>query len=318
MNLTKRIEALGKIGVPVTPDHEYRGTQAERERVLLEGTVEGVFLQCSTDEWCRMCMRENPDVLGGDAGSLYLGGCCGNMGLCQDTMNQCFREGGYLSADDLQTIGPLLRDHDGFERFAEFDPDEFLYASEFNKLDPWERVCVIHASLEEALKLPRDERPAADSDVREGYENGKPGRFAITKLYNTLARIEWADLFDRSDPLPSQPSHQLQRRLALAKLVEPTRQLQDVLEAEQGTDPFNGYALVKPGTDELLTNRSGECIYDTEESAQYVVDLWSRWETEESVRAKHGEGVHEPQFVKPDCEIVAVSISAYGGIEVIR
>lgn len=315
--IEERIDALRKIGVPVGNDHEYRGKvgSGDRKSHDLPGTVEGVSLNFTAEEWCRMCMRDYP---GGDQFSLYLGGCCGNMGVCQDVMNACFRDGGYLSADDLQTIGPLLRGHDGFEPFGgDFDVDEYLYASTFRKLDPWERVCVIHRALEDALKLPRQDKPRADSDVREGYEDGKPGNLAITKLYNTLARIEWSDLFDGGD-LPGKVSHKMQRRIALARLVEPTQKLVDILEAEMGTEPFTGYALVKPGTDEVLDNRQGQLLFDEREDAQYLLDLWARWETEESARKKHGEDVHEPVFVKPDAEIVAVSVSAYGGIEVLR
>lgn len=338
-NLQIRIEQLRRVGVVVNHEYEYRGSQKNRHRVDLEDTVSSIILPFIPLEWCAICMCES---------ELYIGPCCGNTGAVQDVINGSFRNSGDLSANELAFIGPLLRSHDGWEIYAgEFDIDKALQPARWRvgdqivqnysesqeipaTLDPWEKICVIHAALEDVLALAEDEVP---------YEPRKEelkGQQVINTLHDTLEAIRWSDVcspntsgehFENQKPeykqkaFDEKDSHIMQRKIALMRLIEPARELVDTLEDMlQNDPPLQGYALVSSGTDNLLKTHLGLCIYANKEAVDRVIKGWAKHETPESSRGRHGEGIHVPTYIEPSglADIVPISVSIQNGLEIQR
>jgi hypothetical protein len=351
-DLSEILAALAAVGVTVGHKYEYRGEQgAGRYCVDLPDTVASVSLPFTAREWCAICMSEAscPEE---HYESIYIGGCCGNTGLVQDIVNSAFRSGGLLSADELQTAGSMLRGHDGWEYFSgEFDVFEALQPERWEptplyngyrdtstlpaRLDPWEKICVIHAALEPLLALERDEQPK-ERPVHPEVEAERPGTAVMSRLENSLRRTSWGDMLAPSlkqlaeaDPatehgqrqLDEASSHRLSRRLAFMRLLQPTRDLNALLDEMVATEePIDGFAIVRRGSDEVLTSNRGLCVYGDRAAAERVLELWGRVETVDSSRARHGAEVHVPEFVDPSgiVELLPITVTVADGLVVRR
>jgi hypothetical protein len=345
------ITALRAVGVQIEHAYEYRGEPGvDRHRVELPDTVNSVSLPFTANEWCAICMSEAPE--GADFESLYIGPCCGNTGMVQDIINGAFRSGGVLTADELQTVGSLLRGHDGWEYFSgAFDVLEALQPARWQPfplrntytdgttlpelLDPWEKLCVIHAALEPVLQLERDAQPRVQP-VHPAVEAQHPGTAVMSRLEDGLRQVSWGDMtaphtesLETADPttehgqrqLDDAGTHTLTRRIALMKLLQPARDLEALLEGMiAAEEPVTGFALVTPGTDQVLTSYRGLCVYADQAAAERVLELWARVETLESSRARHGSEVHVPTYIEPSglAELVAVTVTVADGLVVQR
>jgi hypothetical protein len=228
-------------------------------------------------------------------GDLYVGGCCGNTGAIQDEINGAFRDGGWIDSASLLTVGLSARGHEGFEEFIE-DGDESYTAAigRWPSLDPWGRLGVIYRAVEIVLKPRRWEIPE---------EMGDP----IRELESCLARLDWARLFGNDDLFRAQ--HEANAVLTRARALTPTRLL--LAELEKNEAGFEGYALVKPGTDTVLINRMGACIYADYAEAEKWVEISSRRDAEDEPSNRSKEDDFE-------AEIVPVSVSTATGLQIHR
>jgi hypothetical protein len=289
VNLQERLAPLRELGVLFSHDYKYVGVVGEdRHRVELPDAITSVFLPFNPEEWCRIAMRE---------GDLYVGGCCGNTGAIQDEINGAFRNGGWIDSGDLLTVGLSALNHEGFEDFIE-DGDESYTAAlaRWPDLDPWARLGVIYRAVETVLKPRSWEIPK---------EVGDP----VRELESCLASLTWARMFGDNDIFRAQ--HEANAALTRARALAPTRLL--LAELEQNEDVFEGYALVKPGTDTVLVNRMGACIYADLAEAEKWVEISSRRDEDEDDEPSNR--IKEDVF---EAEIVPVSVSTATGLQIRR
>jgi hypothetical protein len=95
----------------------------------------------------------------------------------------------------------------------------------------------------------------------------------IRRLGSTLSQIEWGDLYTRDDP-KHREQYELTRQVNVARLVDPVRKLNEILEGmDEALDVF---AIVELGTDEVMSNGLGLCLYKNREDAEHVVELWRK------------------------------------------
>lgn len=305
----KRIEAIEALGARVNYDYEYVGKGEDRHRVELPDKIVSVHIPLTAVQWCAIAMRE---------GGEYVGGCCGNMSAVQDEINGIFRDAGRAGSDALLRIGAYSRGHEGMEFFDEMDDATFderladvTSAAERTKddpermVDPWAIVGLVFSATEPALVPGWLDRPRVEKDDGER-------RAAIRVLTHTLHRLDWAHLFEdgpREDAegkrLLGRASHAAARLLDLAKALQPTRDLLAYIEGLDET--FEGFAIVEPGTEEVMSTYSGLCLYETREDAQWVLDIWARPREDE-----------DPHRGKLEGEIVSVRVSVPDGLVVQR
>ena len=192
----ERVEALRKVGVAINHDEEWVGEVGKgRHPVTLPETVKSVWLPLSPEEWCSIAMRE---------GDNYMGGCCGNMGALQDTINEVFRDSGTVENPTLLGIGELARDHDGFDEFSPLSDDEFFdLVSRWDKLGPWGKIGVVYNGVEPVLAFRRWETPSNFNDDKDSF----------TLLNATLSNVNWQDLYTIRDENKEQ--HEATRLVSL-------------------------------------------------------------------------------------------------------
>lgn len=313
--LPARLQALEHLGVQVHHDYEYRGEVGpDRHRVTELETVTGVYLPLSPLEWISLCMRDHPWE--DEVASAYVGGCCGNMGLVQDTMEGVFRSGGWFDSAEILRVGELCRGHDGFEdTFKKMSDDEFAGAvSAWTQLDdmdadsdPWDKIGIVFNAVEPFLKQASYEIPSSTAPTERHPEEHQ----VIHVLHRTLSGMSWADMFTIDDP-EDLAVHKANRVVLQARAYPMVVRLHELLD-EVGID-FHGYGIVREGTDELMHNMRGLCVYPERVMAERMVELWKRQETEASAREKHNQSdePHEPEYVTPPAEIVHVNIDKTG------
>lgn len=268
-----RVRALEPLGVQVAHDYVYEGeVGVNRHRIDLLDTVHSVFLPLTPVDWCHIAMRE---------GEGYMGGCCGNMGVLQDTTNGVFRDGGWADAGAMLTIGEMARGHEGFEEtFPEMDDDRFAELvqawhdmpaepPEGAVFDPWWKVGIVFNAVEPQLKLARVDTPSTTFHPDRRSED----RDLLHVVANTAGSMAWNDMFTRDDP-EDLGTHELNRVVAQARLYPMVRRLADLLEG-MGV-AFDGFGLVEPGTDNVLSNMRGLCLYRERAHAERIMELWAR------------------------------------------
>lgn len=309
-----RIDLLRELGVEVYHETDWRGTPGvDREEFELPDKVRGVRPNFTPEQWCSLAMRE---------GSSYVGGCCGNMSALQDTINMVFRDGGFIDAADLLEIAGWAHGHDGFELFGSMDDETFERKVETAKhfreqidgrevmVDPWALLGLIYNGVEPMLtpnstNVPGDGGRAADTE-----------HYDVAVLERTLMRMTWADLFDREGDELAQ--HEANMQVLRARALPVMRSLVARME-ESGVD-FDGWAIVNPETDEVLSNGRGLCLYPEREQAEQVVEQWSRWADEERERlAKDPKRKESLAFWDGRAsEIVRATVTVGDGLKVVR
>lgn len=311
--MMERIQELEKLGVVrVAYDTVWEDRGDGRQQYELPDVVRGIRLSLTPDQWAAVAQRE---------GSAYVGGCCGNMGAVQDIVCGVFRDDGWMESGDLSTVGWYSRGHEGMEFFEEVDDEEFAgrieelqraqQITEDGKsiVDPWGIIGLSYVATESKLKPSWLNQPSG----RHPHDDDPPDHFEMQRLYRDLVYVDWKDLFGRvsSEDDKDKRSHDVQRRLRQARILPAARELVAKLE-EQEID-FDGFALVKPGTDEILSNRLGDCIYSDREGAEEVLAIWRR-----SVESEDEGTTGHAVVAQDEGEIVPVRVTVENGLEVLR
>jgi hypothetical protein len=291
VTLQERLSPLRELGVQFTHDYKYVGHGEDRHRVELPDAITSVFLPFSPEEWCGIAMRE---------GEFYVGGCCGNTGAIQDEINGAFRDSGWIAGGDLLTVGLSALHHEGFEEFIEDGDQSYVAAvARWGDLDPWGRLGVIYRAVETVLKPRSWEIPR---------EMGDP----VHELESCLARLDWARMFGGNDD-PLRAQHTANIVLTRARALAPARLL--LAELEKSEDSFEGFALVKPGTDTVLVNRMGACIYAERAEAEKWIEISSRRDEDEDEDDAPSNRIKGDNF---EAEIVFVVVSTSAGLQIFR
>lgn len=311
-----RAKALESLGVTIGHDYEYRGKVGKgRYKVDQLNTVNGVYLPLTPLEWCLMCMREPPDHPdGGQYESFYVGPCCGITGQMQDIINNVFRDGGWADGHDLLELGELARTHpDGFEDFFPEMTDEVFDGwvkrwKDGELHDPWAKIGIVFNAVEPWLQQVSYMVPTA-KQVPSEYRTEE--QEVIHVLQGTLSRMSWTDMFNR-DSEEELAQHKANRVTLQARMYPMVTRLHELLD-EEGID-FHGYGIALKGTDDIMSNVRGLCLYPEREMAERLLELWKRQETTESARSKHSQDdvAHVPQYVEPPAEIVHVIVDKTG------
>lgn len=207
-------------------------------------------------DWCRLCMREGDD---------YIGGCCGSMAFVQDLMNGVFRDSGDMDSQSLRLIGEAMISHHGVSPEWSFDkpPTVMPTPEEFGLLRTWDRLAVIWYIVRGHLQL---EEPTLK---RKSENDDGTLRHAIKAVANGAHGLDNHYLFQVIDHDPN-PARETQKKatmsLTLARLLPALRTVLDrIYELDPG--PFEGIAIVDPDN-EVVTNGFGPCVYDKQESAE--------------------------------------------------
>lgn len=277
-----RVAAIIDMGVVVGHDTVWDGDGPERHEVELLDTVTGVNVSTlwNDHDWVSVASREGDD---------YIGGCCGNMGLAQDITNDIFRSGGWADSNEFLQLGELLRHHDGFETFEPMDDDVFAEALEQWKevrraltadpslqIDPWYPLGIVFNAVEPMLVPDDGDVPQPRSPwITEEHE-------IVGRLASALERMEWFDFFGGRDDDEHKPQHDANALLLRARTYPLLKRLNTLLDETNLN--FSGFALVRGGSDDVLTDNGGSCVYPTRDDAERVVTLWSRWADEERER----------------------------------
>ena len=283
-----RVGLLKNQGVPIHHQTEWVGEVGPDRHEVPLPQISSVGLNLTPEEWCAIGMRES---------ELYIGPCCGTTGLMQDHINAAFRNSGLLDGSDLLTLGELARTHEGFETFQPMDDERFsewMRAWAEGCLDPWDRIGLVFSGVEPWLSPRSHERARLQEDRDERQES-------FRLMAQTLSALEFNDLYRREGEAGEQ--HRLSTMLAMVRLLQPVRNLLAHLEASQLN--FQGWGLVVPGSEQLLSNGYGLCIYPSREGAERVLELWDR---------PQPYGGDE----KIEAEMVQIQVSPEQGLRVLR
>jgi hypothetical protein len=306
-----RLQAIRDLGVVVHHEQEYYG-EVPRQHRDRPDTFASAFLGdvITAKEWVRATQREGAD---------YIGPCCGNTGACQDILAGVYRDGGSIDRGDLWMLGSYLSGHDGYELFA-LDTDEAfeqmidgwrtgVIVDEHGpqKFGVWEKFLTVYRAVEPMLfpgpiQMPwaRKERPGdlyAEADLR--------------LLEEALGHASWKALFhNHDDDEAGLASHRLQYVEQLARVRPMVARLHEAL-SERPVE-FDGFAMVTPGTEEVLSNGMGLCLYATREQAERIREVTGRAKDDAEER-EHGR---PEEVVVP--EVVPVVVTLEGGLEVRR
>lgn len=301
-----RVEEIQKIGAKVNFEYEYRGEAGtpERQKYDLPDKVASVSFPLTPEEWCDVGMVE---------GDSYVGGCCGNMSALQDLVEGIFRDSGYAEAQTLLDMAYHARDHEGFEWWVARDDEKFVEGvariqelrEQGARLDAWAVMGITFLAVEDRL-TPRSQGVPSDGGRHDEEQT------LIWRLTSTLTRMTWADLFTRRDETDV-AQHTATRELLKAKTLPLARRLTELLH-EEGVG-LEGYAIVKQGTDEVLGDNHGLCLYATEAAADSTMALWAKWAEEERERiAKNPDRESEAFWNDRKAEVVPARVSVEDGL----
>ncbi len=191
-------------------------------------------------EWVELCMRE---------GSEYFGPCCGNTGECQDVLASVFRDSGWITTDQLETMYVNLHEHEGFEILK--DPKAECSTRWLRQLSVmWESAKDLIGRADHDIQ-PRD---LSDFDR------------AITAARRGLGHLSFSRLFSKSDEDNGQ--HRSNDIVEAAKALPALMMLSK--EFQSHFKPFEGFVLVDAAEGLPMANRHGLCVYDKISAAQEV------------------------------------------------
>lgn len=327
-----RVAVVRELGVEVGFETKWVGEPGNgRHEVELPHKVRGITLPFSAEDWVSIAQCE---------GQYYVGGCCANMSVLQDEVNGVFRDGGYADGATLLKIGEAARGHEGFEDFAPVDDEGFEklverwrrsiayleeHSNEKLQIDPWFKLAVAFNAVESKL--------SADSQVapRERYPWENEEHVIVRQLANATYRMDWHDLFRGAprrgggvddEEADEKDQHEALRRVYQARVLPLAEKVAKLLAELEW--PFEGFAVVKEGTDEVMGDHRGPCIYADRESAERTLERWAEYARKEAERHKkwkeEGRDSEERAnfWINRKTEMVPVRIAPGEGVVVLR
>jgi hypothetical protein len=253
------IQELDRLGVryhrnyTIPKDADGKNLRDDDGNVVKEHTtVSSVLLPLSSVEWCHIAMRE---------GAHYMGGCCAHCSAMQDIVNGIFRDGGWASARQLRHLAEMAEHHEGFEAFLAEEQVDSL-----DDLDPWDKLGAVWVAAKDVLATTTLERTHAE-DVTD-FER------AVWLAHSLMWKVSMARLFadDNDDDMRSGQRH-ANRGYNMLQILPPLRTVYDHLE-KMSEQEFPGFGVRVKGTEEVVANGFGLCLYETREQAEELFRIW--------------------------------------------
>jgi hypothetical protein len=285
-----RIEALRALGVQIGHETVWKGEVPNRYSEENPESVQGAELPLSEHDWCQIAMNE---------GEHYTGGCCGTSSAMQDIINGAFRDSGYLDNAALLKLGQLAQSHGDYGPLSELEltDEQFQsYLDRFDTLDPWDKIGVVFQACAPYLQPRSHEMPLLGRPDLDEHKS-------IQALENVLYQLSWNDFRLDDDPTKQ---HLANRMVLFARGLGPARQF--LKKLEDTLEPFEGYAIMERGTDKVLVNGYGLCLYADEAEPAKVIESWRRAEEDEDQEDRK-------QGLPERAEIVPVRVTVEDGVQ---
>lgn len=255
-------EELDRLGIQYHRDYKYvkddegKNIRDEKGQLVQEyGAVKSVLLPLSSVQWCHIAMRE---------GAHYVGGCCGHTSAMQDIINAIFRDGGWAPARELRELAELAQNHDGFEAFDSTERVESLEALD----DPWEIIGAVWCAVEDVLAPGIFSKPRED-DVLD-FDR------ALWLAKHLMWQVSLAKFFtddaEEKDSMRNGQRH-VNRVYSMLRILPPLRTIYNHLE-KMSDQSFPGFGVRKKGTEEVVANGHGLCLYEKREQAEELFRIW--------------------------------------------
>lgn len=187
-----------------------------------------------------------------DRGGELLTMCCALVSEVRDLLGDAARNGRWMNVRHLAEAATMLRDH------SCGDPPE-----------PLDKLCRVWDVVKDDAMLPPMSIPE-DPNTVEG---------AVGVL--TWGSSGLQDIFMREPPPAEQHWHAVNRLWLMYRLVPAVTTLYNKLLAD-APPPLTGYALYQG--DEVLTNRLGICVYESEKQAAEWADIMRRDDRQPVIR----------------------------------
>lgn len=247
------IQRLIKQGVAFTWDADWVGEPGvDRRRIERPDRFDELRVPLSADEWCRLCMREGDD---------YIGGCCSQTGFTQDVLNDIFRDSGRMDTTCVERLVEAAAGHEGHELLIESEEAVLLqHADRWDELGPLDKIFLCVAAVRPRL------RPESSYGSPHLRDEPRPG---LGALFNALTLLTHYDLFDVGPDGRKQLHGNVVLWLARAlPAVNEFRAHLDAVFAE----PWTGFAITHG--DQLLRNGHGYTLFGLKREAEALLDRW--------------------------------------------
>lgn len=255
-------EMLNKIGVRYSSYSEWVGDKPPRTQVFHDEKIVDLRINMSDTDWCNLCMRER---------DYYMGGCCGQLGYFQDTINGLFRDDGHITAKEFVDLVMQVESHEGFELF-EREPGNIIERAlkDYARLDPVEKLAAVWNIAKPALYWAGAVRSAIpNGDIREDKKEDKVW-YSTWMLETSLRALSWAEIFSRDQPKTGQhAANDLTIEARILAHLKIVYDHYDNLERE----PFSGFVILDDNGN-VCRNGNGDCIFEAKDKAEEVLNLW--------------------------------------------
>jgi hypothetical protein len=277
---------LVSLGIRFHCEDEYRGKPPDRKAHEL-ALFKNVELPLTPEDWCRICMND---------GEEYMGGCCGSMSAVQDVVNKWFRfDSGWVSCDELSEVAQAFVDHgDGWWKDWGACQEQGLIEDGETLGDFIERIIANEADSAPPDRKPRwgnfsawDKIHLVWFIVKGHYAPRVPKGYgdhmsewdkAVSMLSRGCTAISWHRMF-QEDESPQKRANYL---LILARILPALRTVWTSIE-EVAPEPFEGLALIdkEAGPDKVASNGRGLCVFSSRKEVDEILDLWRRQDAEQ-------------------------------------
>lgn len=287
--MNKIIGRLEARGMKINREYEYVDTPKGREKRDKDG-IETICAPLTPEDWCRMCMRD---------GDNYIGGCCGNTGVVQDILNSIFRDSGWIDWRMAEELCHAAANHEGHELLYEKSEKKLLAAEEkWDELYPIDKLFLAVAAVKAKMRV--------HAPHKEGVDLENEGDI-VSMLHKGVRYLDFKDLFNDKDDGPAKKGQKHgNTALCLARTVPAAKAFLGKV-ATMKELPFDGFALVDE-KGKLGENMLGVTIYTAREQAEETLGLWAKDDTE---RKKGEDTVADKYKVRP------VRVTVEKGLEIL-
>lgn len=236
---------LKKLGLEITYETKMGGG-------VDRNSIYSIIIPLSAEEWCKLCMRDE---------EFYVGGCCGQTSVIQDHYNGIFRASGAADAGDIMDLMQSAGSHDGFEEYSlTWGGDLEKLVKDWRKLTPVKKIGVCCQAVKEKLakKMLRMPNPHRRTDDW------------CHSLEGSLRLMSYQDMIQRDGDKDQKHAN---REELLSRIYPACQKVLEVVIPKL-SKPFEGFALTKGGTSEIVADGYGLCIYGSEKTAKAMMESW--------------------------------------------